>query len=110
MKIGSKIILENPNKNHANTILPITPVYPGFCIETRYINIILKEVATVYARLISQYMFRNHTLFSASFHKINGEHRRTDETELFNILNFDRSLTESDLDNVDVKSQLEHQI
>ena len=49
-----------------------------------------------------------HTLFSASFHKNNEEDRRIDEIELFNQLNFNHNLTETDINNIDVKSQLEY--
>ena len=48
-------------------------------------------------------------MFSASFNKINEEDQRTDEIELFNILNNNHDLTESDIKDIDVKSQLEHQ-
>ena len=49
-------------------------------------------------------------MFSASFQKINQEDQRSDETELFWSLNPNHRLTEIDIDNVDIKSQLEHQI
>ena len=48
-------------------------------------------------------------MFSASFNKINEEDQRTDEIELFNILNNNHDLAESDIKDIDVKSQLEHQ-
>ena len=49
-------------------------------------------------------------LFSASFYKNNEEDQRNDEIELFINLNINNNLTESDIDNIDLKSQLEHQI
>ena len=70
LKIGFKIILESHNINLANSILTIIPVYTDLGIETRYNNKILKEMATVYARLIDQYKFKNHNFFSASLYKI----------------------------------------
>ena len=67
-------------------------------------------MATIYARLINQYMFINLILFLASFYRINEEGQRSDETE-FNIsLKINRNLTETDFINIDVESQLEHQI
>ena len=63
LKNGSKIILESHNINHANSILTITPIYSDFGFETRYINKILKEMATIYAMLIKQYKFKYHILF-----------------------------------------------
>ena len=67
LKIGFKINLDIHNINHANSVLTITLIYTDFGIETRIINRILKEMSTIYARLINQYKFKNHTLFSASF-------------------------------------------
>ena len=67
-------------------------------------------MATIYARLINQYKFKYHILFSASFYKINEEDQRSDEIELFLYLNINHNLTETDNNNIDVKSQLEHQI
>ena len=49
-------------------------------------------------------------MFSASIYKFNKEDQRSDETEFFIFLNNNHNLTESDLKNIDVNSQLEHQI
>ena len=49
-------------------------------------------------------------MFSASFFKIIEEGQRKDENEFFIKLNINHNLTESDIDNSDVKSQLEQQI
>ena len=49
-------------------------------------------------------------LFSASFYNISEEYERGDEIELFINLNINHKLKESDINNIDVKSQLEHQI
>ena len=66
-------------------------------------------MATIYARLINQYMFKYHIIFSASFYKINEEDQRSDEIELFISLNINNNLTETDINSIDVKPQLEHQ-
>ena len=63
LKIGFKINLESHNINHANSLLNIEPNFPDIGIETRYINKILKEMATIHARLINQYKFKYHILF-----------------------------------------------
>ena len=67
-------------------------------------------MASIYARLINQYKFKYHILFSASFYKINEEDQRSDEIELFINLNINNNLTETDINKINVKSQLEHQI
>ena len=86
------------------------PNFPDIGIETRYINKIIKEMATIYARLINRYKFKYHIFFSASFYKINEEDQRSDEIELFINLNFNNNLTKTDISNFDVKSQLGQQI
>ena len=110
LKIGFKNNLESHSFSHANSILSITPNFQAFGIELRYINKIVKELSVIYARLINQYIFKNHTLFSASFYKINEEDQRNNEIELYMNLKINNNLTESDIDNTDVRSQLEHQI
>ena len=109
LKRGFKINLESHNNNHANSLLKIEPIFPEIGIETRYVNKIQKELATIYARLINQYNFKYHIIFSASSYKIIEEDQRSDEIELFINLNFNNNLTETDIDKIDVKSQLEHQ-
>ena len=79
-------------------------------IEVRYINKIIKELSVIYARLKSQYKFKYQTLFSARFDKQDEDNQVLDETELFINLNINHNLTQSDLDKIDIKSPLEHQI
>ena len=67
-------------------------------------------MAIIYARLINQYKLKYHIFFSATFYKINEEDQRSDEIELFINLNINNNLTEIDINYIDVKSQLEHQI
>ena len=110
LKNGFKINLESHNISHANSILTITCKYPEIRIEYRYINKIIKELYVIYARLINQNKFKYHTLFSASFYKINEEDQRDSEIELYINLKINHNLTESDIGNNDIKSQLEHQI
>ena len=110
LKIGFKINLESHNVNQANCILNITTNFPESGIEFRYIKRVMKELSVIYARLINQYLFKYHILFSASFYKINEEDQRSNEIELYINLNINHDLTETDIGNIDVRSQLEHQI
>ena len=110
LKIGFKNSLESHNNNHANSISTITPNFPEFGIEFRYIIKIIKELFVIYARLMNQYKFKYHTFFSASFYKIIEEDQRYNEIELHINLNINHNLTESDIHNIDIRSQLEHQI
>ena len=110
LEIGFKINIESHNNNQANSILTITPNFPEFGIEFRYINKIVKKLSGIYARLKNQYKFKYHTLFSASFYKINEEDQRNNEIDLYMNLKINHNLTESDTDNIDVRSQLKNQI
>ena len=67
-------------------------------------------MSVIYARLINQYNFSYWTVFSENFDKRDENDQLLDETELFNNLNFNHNLTESDLDKIDIISPLERQI
>ena len=58
---------------------------------------------------MNQYIFIYQTVFSARFDKQDEDNQVLDETELFTSLKINHNLTESDLDNIDVFSPLEHQ-
>ena len=49
-------------------------------------------------------------MFSARFDKQDENDQLLDETELFINLNVNYNITQSDIDNIDIKSPLEHQI
>ena len=110
LKNGFKINLESHNISHANSIFTITPKFPEFGIEYKYFDKNIKELSVIYARLINQYKFKYHTLFPASFYKISGKDQRKNEIELHINLKINHNLTESDIGNIDVTSQLDHQI
>ena len=67
--MGLKIDLDSHHINHANSKLTITPNYPEFGFEVRYIKKIMKEYSVIYARLINQYKFKYQTVFSARLYK-----------------------------------------
>ena len=50
-------------------------------------------MATFYARLINQYKFKSHKLFTANFYKIIEEDQRSDEVELPINLKINQKLT-----------------
>ena len=68
-----------------------------------------KELFVIYARIINQYELRYQTVFSAKFDKQDEDNQLLDETELFKKLIFNHKLTETDINNIDVKSPLEQQ-
>ena len=110
LQVGFKIDLDSHHINHANSKLTIIPNFTEFGIEVRYINKILKELSVIYARLINQYKFKYQRIFSARFDKQNEDNQVLGETELFINLNINHNLKGTDINNIDVKSPLEHQI
>ena len=110
LRVGFKIVLDSHQINHAISKLTITPNYPEFGIENRYINKIMKELSVIYARLINQYKCEYQTVFSDKFDKQNEDNQVVDETELFINLNINHNSTETDINKIDAKSPLEHQI
>ena len=73
LKIGFKIFLESLNINHAKSLLNFEPIFPDIGIQRRYLNKILREMATIYARLKNPCKFKYYILISASCYKINAE-------------------------------------
>ena len=71
IKNGFKFNLESHNINHANALLNVVPSFPDIGTQTTYNKKILKEMASIYPRLINQYKFKYHIIISASFYKIN---------------------------------------
>ena len=67
-------------------------------------------MSIIFARIINQNKFRCQTIFSSRFDKQDENDQLLDETELFINLNNNHNLTQSDLDEIDVVSPLEHQI
>ena len=55
LKVGFKFNLDSHHINHAISKLTMTPNFPEFGIEVRYINKIVKELSVIFARLINQY-------------------------------------------------------
>ena len=109
LKVGFKINLDSHHINHANSKLTITPKYPEFAIEVRCINIIMKELSIIYARLKNQYIFKYEVVFSAIFDKQDEDNQLLDETVLFIILSINHNLTQTDINNIAIKTSLEHQ-
>ena len=104
LRVGFKINLDSYHINHANSKLTIIPNYPEFGLEVRYINKVIKELSVIYARLMNQYKIRYQTVFSARFDKQDEDNQVLDETELFISVNINHNLTQTDIDNIDVKS------
>ena len=102
--------LDSHHINHANSKIFIKRNYPEFGIEIRYINKIMRELSIFYARLKTQYKFKYQKVLSARFDKQGESLELLDETELFINLNNNHNLTETDINNIDVKSQLRYQI
>ena len=110
LRVGFNITLGSHQINHSNSKIIIKPNYPEFGIEFGHINKILKEMAFVYARLTNQDKFKYQTVFSTKFDKQDEDGQMLDEVELFINLNINHKLTESGLDNFNVRFSLDEQI
>ena len=108
IKVGFKINLYSHSFNNAKSKLTIIHNYLG--IDVRYIDKIMKKLCVIYARKTNQYKFKNQTVFSARFDKQDEDDQVLNEIELFINLNMNYNLTETDFENIDVKSPLEYQI
>ena len=109
MKIAYKNNLDSHNIQNTNSKITITPTFPEFGIEFRFINKIVKELSVIYARLLNQNNFKYQTVFSAGFDKQDEDGKLLDKTELFINLNNNHNLTETDINNINVVSPLEYQ-
>ena len=67
LQVGFDITPESHHLNHGNSKIFIKPNYSEFGIELRYIDKIIKEMTSFYAKLIDQYEFKHETVFSARF-------------------------------------------
>ena len=71
---------------------------------------LVKEMAVIYARLINQYKFKYQCVFLCNFDKQGEFGEILDETELFINLKINHNLTESDLNKINIRWDLERQI
>ena len=71
---------------------------------------ILKQLSTTFARLKDRYNFNYQTLFSATFAKQDEVDHVINEFHLQKMMKINQVLTQSDIDNFDIGSQLERQI
>ena len=100
--------MDSHHVNHINSNLTITPKHLE--IEKLHVFNIVKDVANKYARLINHFRIEYQTVFSARFDEQDEDDQVSHEIELYVNLNIDRSLTESEPDENDFRSQLQHQI
>ena len=104
---SKNIILDSHDVNFLNLKITITP--KNLKIEKIHVINILKKMVEIYARLESQYKFQNQTAFWARFDKQDEDVEVFDGIE-FNInLNSYQILTQSDIDNIDVRPQIGQQ-
>ena len=110
LQVGFNINLRSHHINHAISKLIDRPNYPELGLEVRYITKIMRELSDFYAGSMNQNEFNYQTVFSARFDKQDENNQVLDETELFTNLNINHNLTETDIDKIDIISQLKQQI
>ena len=94
--------------NHIISKITVTTKFLGN--EKVHVNNIVKEMAKLYATLVNEYKFEYQTVFSAGIVKQNENDQYLDEIDFYNNLNNNQNLTQSDFDNIDIRSQLERRI
>ena len=109
-QLCSKINLRSHIINHNNSILNLEPNFQNLQIENRYLNEILRKIASLYAGLKKQNKFNYRTVFAARSDKQDEDGQMLEETDFYTNLNFNHNLTESDIERIDVSFQLEQQI
>ena len=94
----------------------INHVYSKFTTSPKNLDIEIfhvykkgKQMADIYARLFNQYSFKYRAVLTAKFDKQDEDHRKLNETQSYNNLNIIQNFAESDIDNFDIRSQLERQ-
>ena len=71
----------------------------------------MKEISHVYARILKKNKLeQNQTMFPASFVKQDEDYQILDQIELYINLDINQNLTQSDINYIDVRFQLEQQI
>ena len=75
-----------------------------------YVNEIMKEMDIVHARLTYQHKLEYQTVLSARLEKQNEDYKVLNEIELHKKLNINQNLTDSDINNMKVRSLLEQDV
>ena len=92
-----EVNLDQHHPNHINSKITIKSKY-NLPTEMFDLNNILKEMSTIYARLINQFKFKNQVVFSVIFDKETQE-----ELEPYISLEVNQSLTWSDIEKYDLE-------
>ena len=79
-------------------------------IEIRYVNKTIKEIVNICARLLNQWKFNYQVLLLARFDKQDEDRQVLNEIAFFNNMKIIRILTHFDIDNNNIKFQLERQL
>ena len=108
LKVAYNIKLDCYQINHVNSKIAIKPNH----LETDkfFVKKIVKQMSIIYSRIINQYILNFQMVFFTRFDKQDKDDQVLDEAELYKNLNINRILTESDLDNIDIRCQWEQQI
>ena len=90
------------------TKLTIAPKFS--CFELRHKNSIVKQITTIYARLVNEITFRCQTVISARIDKLVESAQLLDETELYMNLKNYHKLTQLDIEKNHNRSHLRRQL
>ena len=91
-------------------MITITSKYNIIGIDISHINKLMEEMGHIYAILINQYKFKYQLIFLVLFNKNGEDNEITSEVELPFTLSISHNLTQSEIDNINIKWTLENRI
>ena len=110
LQVGYINTLDSQKINRAISKISGKPKFPEFGNETGYSFKSFKEMTIISAKLFNQYNIKYQSMFCAKFDEKDENDQVLDETEIFNNLNINQNLTDSDINDIDIKSPLEQQL
>ena len=95
------------HKKNLNSQITTTSKFDNTGIEMNFVDEIFKEMSHIYAKFINQYKFKYQLSFMLLFYKFEEDGDIRKEAEMTINLNMTNTLTQSEIDNVNVQWDLE---
>ena len=110
LKDAYGINIDNHHNENANSTITITSKFNNIGIDINHIKKIMEEMSYVYAKFINQYNFKYQLTFLVLFNKSGEDNEITSEIELPITLSNTHNLTQSQIDNINIRWDLENRI
>ena len=103
-------MIDNHADKVANSQITITSKISNIGIDINHNIVILKEMVDVYAKLLNQYKFKDQLTFLVILIKYGEDNEPISEVELPITLSITQNLKQSELDNINIRWNLEKRI